>query len=205
MKDETIYFLGEMLEQLFERTIEYKEDLERRESELDEGILSGYYIVIGKLFNEAKLMGLFAALPSPWKGATPESLMSDIKQGKYTFGHISSLGDAFIQTSEKLVHRPLNLRRVLEEIIAESDALKKNLKSEFDVGIRCGYYFSFNKLFNYADVWGLLTTFPAELQNFVPKSINHKHASMRTLQVVCTRQDLILQANSEAAGYWIVI
>ena len=91
------------------------------------------------------------------------------------------------------------------QMTAVYDALKKNLKSEFDVGIRCGYYFSFNKLFNYADVWGLLTTFPAELQNFVPKSINHKHASMRTLQVVCTRQDLILQENSDAAGYWIVI
>jgi hypothetical protein len=171
MKDETIYFLGEMLEQLFERTIEYKEDLERSESEFDEGILSGYCIVIGKLFNEAKAMGLFAALPSPWKGATPESLMSDIKQGKYVFSRVLRLRNTFMRASEKLVRRPLNLRRVLEEIIAESDAFKKNLKNEFDVGILYGCYFSFNKLFNYAGVWGLLTTFPAELQNFSPESL----------------------------------
>ena len=173
MKDSTIYFLGEVLEQLFERTIEYKQALKRRESELDEGIFAGYCIVIGKLFNEAKAMGLFAALPSPWKGATPESLMSDIKQGKYTFSRALRLRSTFMRASEKLVHRPFNLRRVFEEIISEGLLLKGNLRSEFDEGKMVGYSFCFRTLHNQAPVFvpELFKALPKNLRRFVPESI----------------------------------
>jgi hypothetical protein len=174
MKDSTLYFLGEVLEQLFERTIEYKEDLERRESELDEGLLAGYYLVIGKLFNEAKAMGLFAALPSPWKGATPESLMSDSKQGRYTFSRVLQLTDTFIRASEQLVHRPFNLRRVFEEIISEGLLLKGSLRSEFDEGKILGYSFCLRTLYNQAPVFvpKLFKALPKKLRNFAPESIS---------------------------------
>jgi hypothetical protein len=174
MKDSTLYFLGEVLEQLFERTIEYKEDLERRESELDEGLLAGYYLVIGKLFNEAKAMGLFAALPSPWKGATPESLMSDSKQGRYTFSRVLRLRNTFMRASEQLVHRPFNLRRVFEEIISEGLLLKGSLRSEFDEGKILGYSFCLRTLYNQAPVFvpKLFKALPKKLRHFAPESIS---------------------------------
>jgi hypothetical protein len=173
--NESAYYLGEVLEQLIRYVLYLKKELKgkRKADDLKEGIISGYYAVIGKLFDAAASLGVFEALPKDLQEhITPLTLVEDLKKGDLT--RIIRLRDAFRNTSDEVAYGDLNLRALFEEIITEGLLLKKNVQSEFDEGKTDGYSFCLLTLYN--QVWvfvpELFDALPKKLRTFVPESLS---------------------------------
>lgn len=150
------YYLGEVLELLVSRALDKQEDLKEKPfgiskwdvegPGLDEGILEGYCIVIGKLFQCAASIGIFKALPEGLQETiTPETLVEDLKKGDTK--RMLQLRKAFRDTHDSVTYSDIDLKSLLEEIIDEAQALKGNLTSYFDEGKLMGYSFSFDVLY----------------------------------------------------------
>jgi len=155
--NDSAYYLGEVLELLVHRVLNKQEKLKKEEPfgiekeeascpGLDEGILEGYYIVIGKLFKCAAAMGIFKALPEKLqKTITPQALVEDLKKGYVK--RMLQLRKAFRETHDRVTYGDIALQPLLEEIIDEAQTLKGNLTSYLDEGKLMGYSFSFDVLY----------------------------------------------------------
>ncbi len=173
------HYLMQVLKYFIEDVFDLKNGFKRRKkkkrselSDLDKGILAGHYIIIGKLLNTLASMDIFKALPvSLQPHITPSSLVEDLKRGE--LANLGILDDAFIQKSEEVAYKSVDLRTLFEEIISEGLVLKGSLQSEFDEGKILGYSFCLLTLYNQAPVFvpKLFKALPKKLRHFVPESI----------------------------------
>ena len=171
-------YLMYVLEQRIDYVLDLKNGFKKRKrkkrrelSDLDKGILAGHYIVIGKLLNRLASMGIFESLPvSLQQHITPSSLVGDLEREE--LANIWLLYDAFMQKSEEVAYKSVDLRALFEEIITEG-LLLQGKQSEFDEGQLMGYTSCLLTLYNQAPMFvpKLFYSLPKRLRNFIPEQL----------------------------------
>jgi|SRR3569832_269179 len=174
------YYLAYVLEFHIHNILDLQKDVQKEkrsgkstDCEFEQGILAGYYMGVGKLFDTVASLGIFEALPKNLqKDITPTSLVEDLKKG--VIKPMLQLRSAFRATCPKVSYGTLNLKVLLEELIADAQLLRASAQSEFDQGKLTAYYRIVDWLYDQAEFFvpELFDALPKELRDFNTESIN---------------------------------
>jgi hypothetical protein len=164
-----VYYLQEVLEQLIEKALSFKEG---SQGAFEEGTLWGYYFTLSELLSVATNFGLINYLPKSLQGFDPESLIKNISKGHMP--PTKRIRDT-VKASQEGTHKDSYLRVVLEQLITDAIDLREGgkVKNDFDDGKSFAYYCTILTLLNQAEGFGLSDDLPAVLQDFVPEHLGH--------------------------------